>query len=1109
MENKKKNSFCTSGSSGTVVQGVMPKRQKSIATGLRPFLVFTFLFVFTFTLFSQVTINLKDVPLKTSLKKIEKASGYKFFYSESLAGLNQPVTISVKDANIEKIMQVLLEGKNLTYEIGKDNIITLSSKSMVKRHPNVIQRVTGRVVDNTGEPIIGAAVQLSGTSVGAITDLDGKFALSDIPDTGTLIFSYVGYKTITIPVKGGDFSKIILREDAKMIDEVVVVGYGVQKKSDITGSVSSVKSAELLSAPNASAAQALQGRVSGVVVQNTSGAPSGAISIRIRGSNSLTYGNDPLVIIDGVQDGNIGSLNPNQIESIEVLKDAAALSVYGSKGANGVILVTTKKGISGKARISYNSFVSFDQARKKLPSLNAMDYATLFNEAEVENGHKPVFDPSEIPGLGQGTNWQNEIFRNAVSNTHNISVSGGKDAISYFIAGGYTNKEGIVLNTDFKQFTFRSNFKIQANSRLNFVLNTFASYDKTHNGDYENAINSALQWSPTKAVYDPNSTGGYTQPGDGIGPVSYNPVGYAKEIVDEKSVSTFNVALTGEYKFCDFLKLSSLFSYKNNNTVAGYFDNQVVNNGPDNDVSGSKTQSRYIALQSTSILTFDKSFGDHNTQLTAVYEILKDNYQSTGASAKGIPVGLGYNGLQFGSILQQPWVEYTNTTMQSFMGRFNYSYQKRYMFSASLRYDGASQLAEGHKYNNFTAFSAGWNLMEESFMKNLKNIVPEFKLRASYGTVGNAAVPAYASQLKFTPGLDVNNNPTLSISQLSNENLKWERTRELNFGIDSRWWGGRLSVSAEYYDKRTKDLLMWQKVPSALGVSSLLTNVGAVSNKGFDFSIGGIPISTSHFKWDMNYTLNINHNKILALDGLSDMLIYSSNADFPGLVGSYVQMVGQPMGTFLGYTYAGVWKSSEVSTAAMYGAKPGDAKYADINHDGKIDKEDIGIIGNAQPKFSFGFNNTFTIYNFDLNIFWQGVAGNDVYNQNRVRREAYSSSAFPTDPVIKQHWTPENQTDIPSFSGVEYVNSSRWVENGSYLRLKNITLGYRLPQQLLNKIGFTQARIYVSANNLLTITKYTGFDPEASIGNDAVAAGVDRGIYPSSKSFLMGLDITF
>lgn len=348
----------------------------------------------------------------------------------------------------------------------------------------------------------------------------------------------------------------------------------------------------------------------------------------------------------------------------------------------------------------------------------------------------------------------------------------------------------------------------------------------------------------------------------------------------------------------------------------------------------------------------------------------------------------------------------------------------------------------------------------------------------------------------------------MAISDLGNENLKWERTRELNIGIDSRWWGGRLSFSAEYYNKKTTDLLMWQKVPSVLGVSSILTNVGSVSNKGFDIMLGGIPVSTKHFKWDINYTLNINKNKILELDGLSNTLI-TTGADYPGLVGSYVQMVGQPMGTFLGYTFAGVWQKSEVSTAALYGAKPGDAKYVDINRDGKIDKDDIGIIGNAQPKLSFGFNNTFTIFDFDLNIFWQGVSGNDIYNQNRIRRETYSSDAFPTSTVMKNHWTPENPTNIPAFSGAEYVNSSRWVEKGDYLRLKNITLGYRIPHKILSKIGCSSARIYVSANNLWTITNYSGFDPEASMGADSDAAGVDRGVYPSSKSFLVGLDISF
>lgn len=664
-------------------------------------------------------------------------------------------------------------------------------------------------------------------------------------------------------------------------------------------------------------------------------------------------------------------------------------------------------------------------------------------------------------------------------------------------------------NTNFKQYTFRANFKVQATSRLNLSLNTFASYDETHNGDYEQAINAALQWSPTKRIYDPDSEGGYTQPGGGIGPVSlYNPVGYALEIVDDKSVASFNASLMGEYKFWDFLKLSSLFSYKTHSDAKGYFDNQRVNNGDIRDINGSKAQSRYIALQSTSILTFDKAFGDHTVQATGVYEVLKDNYQSTSASSRGIPVGMGYNGVQFGSILQAPWVEYSTTVMQSFMGRVNYSYKNKYMFSGSVRYDGASQLAEGNKYDNFTAFSLGWNLMEEKFMKRLKDMVPEFKIRGSYGTVGNAAVPAYSSHLKFYPGMDDSGNPTLAISDLGNENLKWERTRELNIGIDSRWWGGRLSFSAEYYNKKTTDLLMWQKVPSVLGVSSILTNVGSVSNKGFDIMLGGIPVSTKHFKWDINYTLNINKNKILELDGLSNTLI-TTGADYPGLVGSYVQMVGQPMGTFLGYTFAGVWQKSEVSTAALYGAKPGDAKYVDINRDGKIDKDDIGIIGNAQPKLSFGFNNTFTIFDFDLNIFCQGVSGNDIYNQNRIRRETYSSDAFPTSTVMKNHWTPENPTNIPAFSGAEYVNSSRWVEKGDYLRLKNITLGYRIPHKILSKIGCSSARIYVSANNLWTITNYSGFDPEASMGADSDAAGVDRGVYPSSKSFLVGLDISF
>lgn len=480
----------------------------------------------SFAAYSQITVNLKDISLRASLKKIEQVSSYKFFYNENLTELNQKVSLNVQNATIEQTMEKLLHGMELSYRKEKENVIVLVRK--VRESKQAVKTVTGKVIDVNGEPIIGASVQVKGESKGTITDFDGKFILSDVPENSILTFSYIGYATIDVAATDKKLSKITMVEDSKLIDEVVVVGYGVQKKSDITGSVTSVKSAELLSAPNANTAQALQGRVAGVVVQ-----------------------------------------------------DAAALSVYGSKGANGVILVTTKNGKNGKPQVTYNGFLSFDEVRRKLPALNARDYALLVNEAREENGLEPVFGPDEIPLEHQTTNWQDKIFRKALSQSHNVSLSGAKENMSYFIAGGYVNKDGIVQNTNFKQYTLRANFKVQATSRLNFSLNTFFSYDETHNGDYGQAIASALQWSPTKRIYDSESKGGYMQPGGGVGPVSiYNPVGYALETVDENSVASSKISLMAEYKFWDFLKLSSLFAYKTNSDMYGWFDNPLRRSQP-------------------------------------------------------------------------------------------------------------------------------------------------------------------------------------------------------------------------------------------------------------------------------------------------------------------------------------------------------------------------------------------------------------------------------------------------------------------------------------------------------------------------------------------------
>lgn len=972
------------------------------------------------------------------------------------------------------------------------------------------QQIKGTIKSKEdNQSLTGVSIAIKGNNkVGGVSDENGNFSLHVNPQD-ILTVSYIGYKTREVAVNNRTTIEILLEENALLMDEVVVVGYGTLKKSDVTGSVSSVKTSELTSAPSTNTAQALQGRVAGVVVQNMSGEPSGDVTIRIRGANSLTYGNDPLIVIDGIQGGNIGNLNPNDIESMEVLKDAAALSIYGSKGANGAILITTKSGKSGKLRVSYNTFVSSDVIRRKLPSLNAMEYATLFDEVRVENGQNPLFTEDEITALGVGTNWQDEIFRDGFTQSHNLSLSGGKEGISYFIAGGFMDKEGIVLNTSYKQYTLRSNLKVQASKKLNFGLNTFVSSDDRYWGDFQSAITSALQWSPTKPVYDSNSAGGYTQPGGGMGPVAlYNPVGYAMELKNDQFNTSFTLTPSAEFKITDYLKVSSMFTYKVNSLANGWFDNQRVNNGDPKYTSGSMGMGRTKYIQNTNILSFDKKIGAHSINFTGVYEIQSDEWRTAEGRSGGIPVGLGYNGVQFGSRRDQPYSEFSVTAMRSFMGRINYGYKNRYLLSFSNRNDGASQLAEGHKFENFAAASAGWNIMEEPFMERFKKFMPELKLRGSYGSVGNAGVPAYSSQLKFYAGADAEGNLTLGIAQLENKGLKWERTAEANVGVDAKLFGGRLNLSVEYYDKKTTDLLMWQKMPDILGGLELLGNVGSVSNKGLDFSIEGTPVSTDKFKWTTNFIFNYNANKILALDGQSDTLVYSSS-DMPGIVGSFVQIVGQPMGTFLGYEYAGVWKTDESILAAVYGAKPGDAKYMDKNKDGKIDKDDIAIIGNAQPNYSVGWNNSFSYRNFDFNLFWQGVFGNKVYNQNRIRREAFTSDALPTSTVAKDHWTPENQSDVPAFSGLEYLNSSRWVEDGSYLRLKNISLAYRLPGKILEKLNISSAKFYVSASNLCTITSYSGFDPEASMGRDAWDAGVDRGIYPTSKSFVLGLDITF
>jgi len=1052
-----------------------------------------------------VSKKFEEQPLKLVLKEIELQTGMSIIYNSESFNDRKIISVEFKNTPISEVLNKILDSK-YRYSIVKRIIVIYEKQAdPVVPQRDSTSRISGIVTIEDEQPLSGASVIIKGTTKGTTTRSDGKFSISGISPEDVLEITYLGFQKQSVVV--GNNRNIVVRmlQSLEAMDDVVVVGYGVQKRTNITGSVTSVKPSELTSAPAFSVAQALQGRVAGMLVQNTSGDPAGSSEIRIRGANSLEFGNRPLVIIDGIQGGDINTLNPNQIKSIEVLKDAAALSIYGSNGANGVILVTTKLGEKDdKGHIGYNAFASVDQIAKYMPTLEAWEYAQLFEQARAEQGRPPVFDPRGMAKLGKGTNWQSQLYRTAISHNHNLSIGGSKKDISYYIALGTLQKQGIILNNEYEQYTLRGNLQAKATENLEITVNVYAIYNKNHHGQTD--VLGALQWAPTVAVYDTTSKFGYSQAqSNGIGPVAGgNPVASALEYVNESFSSAFNASLKADYKITNYLKFSSQLIYKPGGGTNAFFDNGKPVNAIAKDVNGGKTVQYGQDLQNTNILTFDEIWGKHDIQATGVYELKVGTSHSMYGGASGIPIKMGYYGIAFGTKFDIPGPGYSKLATNSLIGRINYAYDNKYLFSASLRRDGASQLAEGHKYDNFWSVSGGWNIIKEAFMSSVKPAISSLKLRASYGIMGNAAVPAYSSLLKFVSGLDANNQTVITLNQAENKTLGWEKTGEFNVGIDASLMKGRLDVTLEHYNKKTTGLLMWQEVPIVSIVKSVLRNIGSVSNRGWDFSITGIPLTTKNFRWITNLTLNKNQNKILKLDGIND---YIYTTPYVGMYNAQALIVGQPIGTFRGLTFIGTWKSNEASTAALYGAKPGDAKYVDQNKDGKIDDEDVTIIGNSQPEAVYGFNNTLRYKNFDFNIFFQGVYGNQVLNINRLSRETYGG-VFPTSPTIREHWTPDHETDNPSFTGIQYNYSSRWIEDGSYIRLKNLALGYNLPEKWLSKIKASNLRIYASAMNLWTMTKYSGYDPESANGMDK-NGGIDYSVYPSARSFVLGIDLAF
>ena len=985
----------------------------------------------------------------------------------------------------------------------------------IKPNPSEVmqeKKISGIVKDQFGDPMPSVTIVVKGTTNGTTTDIDGNYSIN-VPNNGILVFSFIGMSAQEIPVAGKTKIDVVLQEDAINLTEVVAIGYGVVKKSDLTGAVGSVKAEEFTKRPITRFEQALQGTTPGVTVVSNSGQPGQGLSIRVRGSSSITGGNDPLYVIDGNIGGGIDALNPNDIESVEILKDASATAIYGSRGTNGVILVTTKSGEQGKTKISFSSWFSKAEIPNHLDLMNAAEFAETINKSYSSPGNEP-FSASALDELRRtgGTNWHDEIERSPWIQNYDLNISGGTEAVRYRISFNHLDQPGLIMNQWYKKSNVRANLDIKANSRLDFKFNMSYVEPKSRNNDYSGDVYDpfgiASIFDPTSPIYledgvtiKKNSTYGT----DGL-----NPVGQLQDYKNDKSSKTTVGTGVLNFKIMDGLTFTSNNSYSSGASFDQRWDGANTGYGSSNGNKAEIYSNKWTSFQNSNYLTYNKTFGDHGINATLLYEQSKYEitWQRGKSSRLSTPV-LTYYNLRLGAV-QETESGYSSDAMQSYMARINYSYKNRYMVTASMRRDGSSKLTE--KYDNFPSVALAWNVANEDFMKNFENI-SGLKLRASYGETGNQAVGAYSTLSTVStsnPYYFDGKTPTTTtpVGSPKSKKLGWEHAKQTDIGVDLVLYGGRLTFTADYYNRDVVDLLYEYQAPFYMGGGKYQTNMGKLNNKGFEFVVTAIPVSSKNFTWNTLFTLSTNRNKVVDLRDLTDVPA-SGIGTFQAEV-SRLQ-VGQPLGQFFGYKFLGTWKTEEAAEAAKYGYRPGDAKYEDLNGDNAYTPDDRQVIGNGTPDFTFGFSNDFRYKNFTLSMLLQGMVGNEIYSQSMaviwgghgMARQATVRDALNT-------WTPENQTDIPVLgSGASFFNSSRFVYDGSFVKLKNISLNYSVPKQWINKWFIDNLDVYVSSQNLFTITSFPGYDPEVNNAQNAMGQGLEMGVIPNPRTYTVGLRLGF
>ncbi|MEJ1239211.1 TonB-dependent receptor [Chryseolinea sp. T2] len=984
--------------------------------------------------------------------------------------------------------------------------------------------VKGTVATDAGESLPGVNVLIKGSSRGTATDANGGFVLSDVKPEDVLVFSFIGYTTQEVAVGTTTNFSIVLASDVETLNEVVVVGYGTQRKIETTTAIASVKSADLVQTPVVNVAQGLQARVAGVQITQNSAAPGGNVSVRIRGTNSINGTSEPLYVVDGIQISNSGgindvsplsTINPNDIESVDVLKDASATAIYGARGANGVVLITTKRGKSGVTRVSYEGYYGVQQVRKMLDVMNASEFAQLENETFKTNVYA---DPA---AEGEGVDWQKLIFRSAPIQNHQLSVNGGTDKTQLALSLNYFDQDGIIIASNFKRYSLRLNLDHKISDRIKIGTSIMGSYNvnngittgSTTVGDAAVVTNSivgaALGAPPTLQPYREDGTlFPFAEQRDGRYREVTNPLGLAA-IKNQTGISRVLANLYGEAELFKGLTYRASFNADLQSSLKDYYSpRSIVALKDQNATSGSaqKENKNNLMLLHESILTYSKQIAEnHSLKFTGVFATQVSNYNRNTINGNGFPNDATSNeALQIANTVSTS-SERTKERLDSYLGRVNYGFRDKYFFDVTARVDGSSKFGANHKYGFFPAASAAWRIIEEGFMQGA-TFLSDLKLRASYGLTGNAgAIDPYkslslqttaaSSDYQFNHAYIKGINP----AGISNPDLRWEKSLQTNIGLDVSFLQDRFNFTVDVYKKTTKDLLYELMLPLSSGYSvGMISNLGGIENKGIELSLGARLIDRGDFKWSANINYSANRNEVTDIDGGTTTERFMTTYT--------ILKVGEPLGLFKTYLFDGIYQTGEAIIPGSDG-RTGGTKVLDYNGDGQITSADQVITGNPNPKFIAGLSTNLSYKNFDLGIFLTGTYGNDIYNVSRASFENPLGQRNLLQGVV-DHWTADNPNNeyASPLQGGRLPITDRFVEDGSFLRCRNITLGYKLPAIK----GINSARIYISTNNLFTVTNYTGYDPEVNTyAGSNTAIGIDNLVYPSARSVLGGIQLTF